>query len=651
MDDNTTNNQQLTNPLKTDENPQEKINQALSAAGDSPQPKTDQHLGETNEPKPAEILKKPLADSTPSEPELDKPKETEIIETPQPEDQSSAPELKPEANTEAPTSPPDPLDAKADIPATPPPPPPMPGETPVQMPKPEEKTPPPVADAGNSGGGKPPEITPEEPEMSGPKRDFDRAKVAKIGGALLGLFLLVGGLIGANYLVQQQADQRSQAYSVQECHDMGKCESGGACHSVDSGHACNGTTRYTCQSDLTWGNPETNHPDCVGSNPEEPPEESSSITETCGCGGYHEGWCDDSACNNDPDNCCAGEGDGSDGDTECMSGLVKCAYHGRCQPSSEDCPSSGGGEVGENFYVDCAIENHSFKVKCGDSENGVKGDWAGCSQTDSCSSVNDCSSIYDICYDNYCAFNSKASCEEYDTGVGCATHGFTVACDEQWHTVGSWSPNPCTFYQEDLRVWHPETGALACGRAGGDCWDGNWSICQGKTVNPQYVCVDPMTASPSSPVPGQPVDLTCRGAIIDGTIDHFEFQNRINYGDWQDLGSILNNDGNNQGTITIDSAPEMPWDTRCRVCISQDSSQCTPWYEPASLDCISAGQTYNPSLPGYDGMTCCSGLDSLSSSDLDGAPLVCSDCGNGTCESWESNFNCSEDCGGTTITR
>jgi len=75
-----------------------------------------------------------------------------------------------------------------------------------------------------------------------------------------------------------------------------------------------------------------------------------------------------------------------------------------------------------------------------------------------------------------------------------------------------------------------------------------------------------------------------------------------------------------------------------------------------SLNCISAGEVFkNPSL-GPDGNfgECCGDLIGISNknnydeicdfSGMVGLGSICSDCGNGVCEEWESNCNCPSDC-------
>lgn len=71
-------------------------------------------------------------------------------------------------------------------------------------------------------------------------------------------------------------------------------------------------------------------------------------------------------------------------------------------------------------------------------------------------------------------------------------------------------------------------------------------------------------------------------------------------------------------------------------------------------ECIKEGKSF-PIYPGYgccDGLTAIKPTSSLSSTG-ECVPIVgssvCSNCGNGTCESWENQCNCKEDCSPTCL--
>lgn len=69
------------------------------------------------------------------------------------------------------------------------------------------------------------------------------------------------------------------------------------------------------------------------------------------------------------------------------------------------------------------------------------------------------------------------------------------------------------------------------------------------------------------------------------------------------------------------------------------------------LACIPPGEVAQNASLGPDGHfgECCKGLSLISSRDCSsefilGSGMICSDCGNGICESWENKCNCKEDC-------
>ena len=141
---------------------------------------------------------------------------------------------------------------------------------------------------------------------------------------ILSAVLLLTSLIGGVILVQQRQETRRGA--THNCY----CMLSGSCvprtfQTQTCSEGCSALGGSVCTPT---------------SPPTEPP--SNGITEACGCGGWHEGWCDANACNDDPDNCCGGE---------CMSGLVKCTTLGRCQRADENCP--GGTECDPS--VDCEV--------------------------------------------------------------------------------------------------------------------------------------------------------------------------------------------------------------------------------------------------------------------------------------------------------
>ncbi len=202
--------------------------------------------------------------------------------------------------------------------------------------------------------------------------------------------------------------------------------------------------------------------------------------DLCHCGGWHEGWCDEYACDDNPACCVNGENP-----PPCQEGLVQCFTYGRCQRTDEYCPD-GDNPAPPEATTECKIEDHSFKVKCSGTDK-VSGTWAGCSHDE-----------------NYATLEE---CNANKTGVPCMPREFTVDCDGDWHTVGSWSPQECTFYQEDLSV----TGG--CGKADIQCWSGDWSICAPPPTSTPVPTLTP-TLTPTliptdTPRPTLPPDYTC----------------------------------------------------------------------------------------------------------------------------------------------
>lgn len=73
-----------------------------------------------------------------------------------------------------------------------------------------------------------------------------------------------------------------------------------------------------------------------------------------------------------------------------------------------------------------------------------------------------------------------------------------------------------------------------------------------------------------------------------------------------------------------------------------------------SSKCVEAGRVVSDPLDPMVGIgrVCCEGLVKIESLEnigkeckpLGGAAKICSDCGNGNCESWESVCNCPKDC-------
>ena len=86
-------------------------------------------------------------------------------------------------------------------------------------------------------------------------------------------------------------------------------------------------------------------------------------------------------------------------------------------------------------------------------------------------------------------------------------------------------------------------------------------------------------------------------------------------------------------------------ETSCRIGTCQKDCPESP------QQCIRAGEMIS-GAPDVNKKKCCPGLKSISISQMGeegicisavGA-LICSECGNGRCEEWENNCNCSQDC-------
>lgn len=216
----------------------------------------------------------------------------------------------------------------------------------------------------------------------------------------------------------------------------------------------------------------------------------SGWEKTCDncCGNCGQPQCGNGTC--DPgencDNCrgdCEVNGDCSGGGPRdcspaCEAGQICC--NGRCYNGSTCDPSV----IGITGSASCEITgDHKFKVSCQDIPEGVSGHWAGCS--------------------NNTKYQTLAQCNSSKTGVGCPIHEFHISCDGQMHEVGSWGPEVCTFYQEDLKVYYSD-GRDACGRAEIKCWDGDWSV-----------CVPPLTPTPTlTPIPTPTPAYSCRCSVV-----------------------------------------------------------------------------------------------------------------------------------------
>ena len=110
------------------------------------------------------------------------------------------------------------------------------------------------------------------------------------------------------------------------------------------------------------------------------------IAESCPCGGWHEGKCDQNSCNDNP-NCCG----------TCMSGLTFCSTLGRCQNPSENCPGGSdcnpsqdcefdcsGRKAEYDCNDDCSASARSLDICRGTKTNG------NCQKCDDCSGGDSC---------------------------------------------------------------------------------------------------------------------------------------------------------------------------------------------------------------------------------------------------------------------
>ncbi|MBU0618958.1 hypothetical protein KKD62_01855 [Patescibacteria group bacterium] len=343
----------------------------------------------------------------------------------------------------------------------------------------------------------PPPIIPEEPDIKKPGRvevSDKTKKNIKIGGAILGIFLLLGGLVGSRYLVQQQkaGDIRKEAV---EC----------------SGCSCD---------------------EC----PDECNEAMIPNPEACGEGNF--AYC-----------CSPKEDDGGDPCTTCV---------GRCDRSG--CSVSGSG-------TDC-------RTNCGY--------WPGCS---------------------YCRGLSTSACGELHSSYYYGTGGTISYAEEYWCSTiqcDSNAPNGACIvvYIGDNGEWCIDGASNVCSANTGNCSfnedrnndgqvnqkDLDWNCDDKPVLTPtpsptaEFVCLDPMTINPNPPIAGQAATLTCRGAVLNNTIDRFDFQYRETGGNWTDLGNSTDTDNNNQESLVINTVPSGAWEARCRVCIT--TGECSQWYEP-----------------------------------------------------------------------
>lgn len=274
----------------------------------------------------------------------------------------------------------------------------------------------------------------------------------KIVLLIIGGVLLTSSLVGALYLVKQRQETRRGAVGCNGCPD-GTCESGGACIS-SGGHACNGTTRYTCDPSKPcgsqWVNPEPDHPDCGGSGG--------------GDGSSGEGGCDEEGNEGTLGaGCCE---DVNDGHLYCKNGLECC--QGSCHNPDD---------------AVCDAEGTSCSGSC---------DKNGCS--------NDCPSRWPVSF--YCRGRSHSACgDQHSTFLGNGVpagsikygESITVEKDGNETTISSW----CTTVQADSNAPDGEAIVVFIGDYGDYCVEGTGC----NPDNLDWDCTRPTNTPTNTPTP------------------------------------------------------------------------------------------------------------------------------------------------------
>ncbi len=141
-------------------------------------------------------------------------------------------------------------------------------------------------------------------------------------------------------------------------------------------------------------------------------------------------------------------------------------------------------------------------------------------------------------------------------------------------------------WEECSQQGNCDSAGLTCATPPGDtvqrCLDSNCPSEQ-TCVCPITTCLD-LTATPSAEIlkEGDQTQFTCRGSSgVDKPINHTEFRLQIDGGDWQALGtaSVTKTNGEYEGSIAYDVSQAGSYRVECRVCTSEDSSECTQWGE------------------------------------------------------------------------
>jgi len=411
-----------------------------------------------------------------------------------------------------------------------------------------------------------PIVKTESPEINQPAKfsAVKKSNVVKIGGAILGIFLLVGGLIGANYLVKQSAEPRSQAADTQEeCEAQGHtwCGSGECpddwsfgpgCWSGGGSDPCGDRKKEACEShqekkddraelEAECRDKCTSNKKCTGNNWR--PDKDEFETEGCECApGSHQHWANEWY-----------------GNCDCDGGYE---WNGSKCVEDEDNPPTEGCEVNwsrsSKTYQGVKISNACLTVKTTNCvgeivgftryhcPGGIPGTGGGCLE------------------------NKRGPIEET---IGSYSFEKTMCIDDFGGLPGV--PNICPPGQIDAAVGNPNISHDSM------MWDIPEDLCPSGKEDIGYICAALQAEENSD----GSMTLTCIGTTSNTQFTTSEFQYTTNGGStWQSLGSptpeVFKTDMNlktysSSLTIPAETVPDDAWATRCNFCV--DSSNCTPW--------------------------------------------------------------------------
>lgn len=445
-------------------------------------------------------------------------------------------------------------------------------------------------------------------------------KIAKLLPILF--FVMSLGLFIKSQSYTKLINQTSAACQVNGCAPK-QCESGGACFD-HGGHACNGTTRYTCNaSTCNWENPEENHVDCGGgeggggdactcsdfeyscpdpSTGGDGPQ-SPEVTQVRDCEGDVSprtvDICRGRTTNNKCQKCddCSGGGDpGCNIPCDCCEGkpLTDSCWH-TCyekgigyNPQAGDYPNAPyfeGSYECRNTQWDVLLNNQDYCWNCM-WEDGR--DWTECMPSPSltCSNLRSAQAIPELVDGNYEIGDSTILvCEDgSDENYGPDSSSIQYRLDGgTWQDINlvidsDWSQ------QTDPPYWKSISNEFEFSQSGNYefrcqfCRDGectNWNTECTNSINiaeppaPQCTSLVMQPAAPNNP--GETVTFTCSGTAGSGQTLHYQF--RIMRNNNFDFTSVVST--SNIMSYTIPKYGD--YSAQCRICTGTNPETCHEW--------------------------------------------------------------------------